>query len=172
LALQLIFSGASLVLCAFFFVYFHLYIRRRTGSQSILAGYREEVNRLIAEIDRATDRDARLVEERIAALRKVLEDADRRIALLDRRRASTELYTALGKAAPASEIPPSPASPVSPAPPMPETSPAAGGEARPLTERVAELSRQGFAAELIAARLGLSLSEVELAIAVSRRRGV
>jgi hypothetical protein len=36
---------------------------------------------------------------------------------------------------------------------------------------VAELSRQGFAAEFIASRLGLSLSEVELAIAVSRRQG-
>jgi hypothetical protein len=167
LALQLIFSGASLVLCAFFFVYFHIYIRRRTGRENILAGYREEVDRLIAEIDRATDRDARLVEERIAELRKVLEDADRRIALLDRRRASTELYTALGKSAPAA-VPPVPPA-VSSATPIAtaETPPAA----RPITERVVELSRQGFAAELIAAKLGLSLSEVELAITVSRRRG-
>ncbi|MDR3173083.1 MAG: hypothetical protein LBU19_02425 [Treponema sp.] len=165
MALQLIFSGASLVLSAFFFIYFYLYIRRRLSGQNILEGYREEVNRLIAEIDRATDRDARLVEERISALRKVLEDADRRIALLDRRRASTELYTALGKTVPAAvppEVPPA----ASPAPPVSGTSP--GEDARPLTERVAELSRQGFAAELIAARLGLSLSEVELAIAVSR----
>jgi hypothetical protein len=217
--------GANLVLCAFFFVFFYLYIRRRTESESVLAASREEVNRLIAEIDRATDRDARLVEERVIALRKVLEEADRRIALLsrdlDRRRASTELYTALGK------VPPSPGSAVPPAPPAsentavsatvpgvspasppaspavspvvpgfvvpsaaPSSSPAAlpGGSPgfppaadspvaagsptlRPLTERVAELSRQGFAAELIAARLGVSLSEVELAIAVSRRRG-
>jgi hypothetical protein len=160
------------VLCAFFFVYFHIYIRRRTGSQNILAGYREEVDRLIAEIDRATDRDARLVEERIAGLRKILEDTDRRIALLDRRPASTELYTALGKTA---IVPPAPAavSSVSPAGAMSPV-PAAGDEtppaARPLTDRVVELSRQGFAVELIAARLGLSLSEVELAITVSRQR--
>ncbi|MDR0997434.1 MAG: hypothetical protein LBL70_00065, partial [Treponema sp.] len=63
---QLIFSGSTLVLCAFFFVYFHLYIRRRTSRGSILAGYEDEVNRLITEIDHATDRDAQLVEERIA----------------------------------------------------------------------------------------------------------
>ncbi|MDR1972276.1 MAG: hypothetical protein LBQ46_10200, partial [Treponema sp.] len=192
MALQIIFSGASLVLCAFFFVYFHLYIRRRTRGESVLAGYRDEVNRLIAEIDRATDRDARLVEERIASLRKFLEEADRRIALLsrdlDRRRAGAELYTALGKTVSAPGSPPdqasSPgaslaaASPPGQAPgaglvaaslPGQASSPAASLAAasppdqvpapRPLTERAAELSRQGFSAELIASRLGVSISE-------------
>jgi hypothetical protein len=179
LALQLIFSGASLVLCAFFFVYFHLYIRRRTSREGILAGYQEEVNRLIAEIDRATDRDAQLVEDRVAALRKILEDADRRIAVLsrdlDRRRAGTELYTALGVRRPAPEPlspPPEADRPSGDAavPAAPDSGPAAP-PARPLTERVQELARQGLAAQLIAARLGVSLSEVELALAVSRRRG-
>jgi hypothetical protein len=208
--LQLIFLGANLVLCAFFFVFFYLYIRRRTGRESILTASREEVNRLIAEIDRATDRDARLVEERITALRKILEEADHRIALLsrdlDRRRASTELYTALGKTPPAvpglaagsAAVPGTTAGPPAPSPPAPSgavpgipagssvvsiaapSSPSAvsglpGAPGAPpaapsLTGRVAELSRQGFAADLIAARLGLSLSEVELAITVSRRR--
>jgi hypothetical protein len=198
---QIIFSGATLVLCAFFFVYFYLYIRRRTSRGSILAGYREEVNRLIAEIDHATDRDARLVEERITALRKILEDADRRIALLsrdmERRRSGTELYTALGSRQPAAgaPVPPGPAQP--PAGTAAGEEPAAAGafavpgeaaagkpalgaspaapvgdfQTRPLTERVAELSRQGISAEFIAARLGLSLSEVELALAVYRRTG-
>ncbi|MDR2746598.1 MAG: hypothetical protein LBB77_04045 [Treponema sp.] len=172
MALQFIFSGASLVLCAFFFIYFHFYIRRRLGERNILAGYQDEVNRLIAEIDRATDRDAQLVEERIAALRKILEDADRRIALLDRRRPSTELYTAQGKPLPPapSPVPEIPASKI-PVPEIPAPPAGEEGPAVPLTERVAELSRQGFAAELIASRLGCSLSEVELAIAVSRRRG-
>jgi hypothetical protein len=197
-ALQVIFSGASLLLCAFFFVYFHLYIKRRTGREGILAACREEVNRLIAEIDRATDRDSQLVEERIASLRKMLEDADRRIALLsrdmDRQRAGKELYTALEKAVPlaapavesaapsagASFVVPGPASGAfrgaaassAPARDSPAALPVPNSvQARPLTERAAELSRQGFSSELIASRLGVSLSEVELALAVSRRRG-
>jgi hypothetical protein len=187
------------VLCAFFFVYFHIYIRRRTSHENILGEYRDEVNLLKAEIDNATDRDAQLVEERIASLRKMLEDADRRISLLsrdlERRRPGTELYTSLGarQTAPgavleASSInhpgdgleggtePPqaSTAIPEYPAGepgdagslfPVTETAP----PARPLTERVAELSRQGISPEFIAARLGVSLSEVELALAVSRR---
>jgi hypothetical protein len=196
---QLIFSGSTLVLCAFFFVYSHLYIRRRTSRESILAGYQDEVDRLIAEIDHATDRDARLVEERITALRKILDEADRRIALMsrdmDKRRSGMELYTALGtrQPVPVPDIPvpvqvPEPAAPGPFVPGAPEPGVSAveqAGEApvresstpdasssggRPLTQRVVELSRQGFADELIAARLGLSLSEVKLALAVSRRR--
>jgi hypothetical protein len=195
LTLQIIFSGSALVLCAFFFVYFHLYIRKRTSRESILAGYQDEVDRLIAEIDHATDRDSRLVEERITALRKILEEADRRIALMsrdmERRRSGTELYTALGARRPVpadtpnTAVPAVPGSPntadpggpaVSPAGqagggPVREGSPAESAGGRPLTQRVLELSRQGIAEELIAARLGLSLSEVKLALAVSRRRG-
>jgi hypothetical protein len=199
---QIIFSGATLVLCAFFFIYFYLYIRRRTSRGSILAGYREEVDRLIAEIDHATDRDARLVEERITALRQILEDADRRIALLsrdtERRRGGAELYTALGSRQPVPAVSPSPADPgpsrVSAGTAAEGGAAKAGGFALPgeaaagnlavgpkpgagdpqvrsLTEQVAELSRQGISAEFIAARLGLSLSEVELALAVYRRTG-
>jgi hypothetical protein len=207
LTLQVIFSGATLVLCAFFFVYLHLYIRRRTSHENILANYRDEVNRLIADIDAATDRDAQLVEDRIASLRKLLEDADRRISLLsrdlERRRPGAELYTALGKAPRLAASSPPPAGDA-PAPgiAVPNIAPAASGIAapapsaqlpdtqwppgegepvaqppapaaveRPLTERAAELSRQGIAPELIAARLKVSLSEVQLALAVSRRAG-
>jgi hypothetical protein len=192
---QLIFSGVTLGLCAFFFVYFHIYIRRRTSQGSILAGYRDEVDRLIAEIDHATDRDTNLVEERIAALKKILDEADRRIALMSRdmekRRSATELYTALGSrqpipvpspgpsAAPKEQSPEKPVpaglAPPGPTPvePVPAGSTPAGPAALdiPLTQRVLELSQQGFGAELIAARLDLNLAEVELALAVSRRAG-
>jgi hypothetical protein len=41
-------------------------------------------------------------------------------------------------------------------------------DTRPLVERVAELDRAGFSPELIASRLGISVSEAELAVTVSR----
>jgi hypothetical protein len=41
---------------------------------------------------------------------------------------------------------------------------------RPLTERVSELSQNGLSPEAIAARLGVAISEVDLALAVSERR--
>jgi hypothetical protein len=41
---------------------------------------------------------------------------------------------------------------------------------RPLPERVSELSQNGLSPEAIAARLGVTISEVDLALAVSERR--
>jgi predicted membrane metal-binding protein len=205
LTLTVIFSGASLVLCGFFFIYFTFYIKRRTDRANILADYQDEVNKLIADIDSATDRDLTLVENRITALKKLLEDVDKRIAVLsreqDRKQNSNAVYTSLGrqikvtvrepegpvlvdKSSPAQAASVSRGSP-------PEKEPAVtvagntldvvntiGGGTSPgpepkessFAERVTELFRAGFAPDLIAARLGVSLSEVELAIAVSRPR--
>ncbi|GHV93572.1 hypothetical protein AGMMS50268_40750 [Spirochaetia bacterium] len=203
MTLSIIFSGASLILCGFFFIYFTLYIKHRTKRANILGDYQDEVNKLIADIDSATDRDLTLVEARIAALKKLLEDVDKRIALLnreqDRKRGGEAVYTRLGRQmkvtvqepAPVS-APEPPASPVlsgekapadrkgagsrGEAPPAPAANPAPAGDAAPaapkelsFAERVTELSRAGFAPGLIAARLGVSLYEVELAIAVYRK---
>ncbi|MDR0561294.1 MAG: hypothetical protein LBG73_01220 [Spirochaetaceae bacterium] len=97
----IIFSAASLILCGCSFLYFKSYLRRRTGSERLLAEFREEVYKLIAEIDAATDKDALLVEERIKTLRTVLEDVDKRIGLhireIDRRRFQEEAYAELGR---------------------------------------------------------------------------
>ncbi|GHV05114.1 hypothetical protein FACS189485_11620 [Spirochaetia bacterium] len=208
MTLSVIFSGASLVLCGFFFIYFTLYIKRRTERANILGDYQDEVNKLIADIDSATDRDLILVEDRINALKKLLEDVDKRLAVLtreeDRRRSSEAVYTHLGRQMkltvqePASEAVSreslSEGSVLSDR--AAERSAADGAGAAPVaalteqeaatltasvipekqetrasfTERAAELSRAGFAPDLIAARLGVSISEVKLAIAVSRRK--
>jgi hypothetical protein len=204
LTLSVIFSGASLVLCGFFFIYFTLYIKRRTERANILRDYQDEVNKLIADIDSATDRDLILVEDRINALKKLLEDVDKRIAVLtreqDRRRSSDAVYTHLGRQmkvtvqepaagavsreAPAEGILSDRAAEAADEAVAPPVAISAEQEAAPLTvsegperqgpsftERAAELSRAGFAPDLIAARLGVSISEVKLAIAVSRRKG-
>jgi hypothetical protein len=191
--MPLFFSTASLLFCGFFFFYFHRYIRRRTSSENILAECADAVARLEAQIDAITDRDAQLVEERIKSLKKLLEDVDRRISLLSRiedQRKPAALYNSLGNRArfsvPGAEPPPSPeaalpaavsAVPPEPVParPNPAEAPPSSGPApepdedtRPLVERVAELDRAGFSPELIASRLGVSVSEASLAVTVSR----
>ncbi|MDR2534704.1 MAG: hypothetical protein LBD29_01565 [Treponema sp.] len=98
---SIMFSGTSLILCGLFFFYFRGYLRRRTGSERLLSEFREEVYKLIAEIDAATDKDALLVEERIKTLRSILEDVDKRIGVhireIDRRRFQEEAYAELGR---------------------------------------------------------------------------
>ncbi|MDR2782542.1 MAG: hypothetical protein LBB48_01635 [Treponema sp.] len=207
-----IISIISLGLCALFFIYCNAYIRRRTGQERILAEFKEEVSKLIAEIDAATDRDAMLIEDRIKTIKALLDDVDKRILLYDqelaKRRANEDVYAELGRkrlvetrinaytpdlAIQNSEA----ATPVHEMSVQPvlkeergaegdekgedgeaqrkekETPPAihsAATEQKPMLEQIAELSRAGFSPNLIATRLGMSISEVELAIAIAEQR--
>jgi len=87
------------------FFYFRWYLKKRTQSAALLAaGLSErenEVARLIAEIDRITDRDSQLVEDRILKLKAILEETDKRIAVylkeLEKSNVSESLYTSLGR---------------------------------------------------------------------------
>ena len=135
--MPLVLSAISICLCVIFFFYFRRYIARRTSSDKLLADYRSEVYRLIAEIDAAADRDSRLVEDRVKTLRQLLEDTDKRISVymreLERSRQGEMMYANLGRGiraaldsarpevgqvqgAPVSEI--SPAAEDSPSPPQ------------------------------------------------------
>jgi hypothetical protein len=218
-------SVLTLMACVFFFIYCRAYLRRRTGSERILAEFREEVYKLIAEIDAATDKDALLVEERIKTLRSLLEEVDKRINVhlreVDRRQFQEEAYAELGRKhsltnpfsaviqpfpkayelfsgssaqantkadsqePAAAEIPAATSAvvgftaPAGSAPLPLKREPVGPRIVRaqrditpkppPFPEQVAELSKAGLSASLIAARLGVSLSEVELAIAISER---
>lgn len=195
-----ILSALSLILCCFFFLYFRGYIKRRTAAEELLAEYRTEVLRLIAEIDAATDRDALLVEERIKTLKSLLDDTDKRIAVyareLERGRSGAALYSSLGRSireasgrearpgpAPARPgAPESEAQTASPSPPPGGAAPghtAKAGRKRslppapaakpPLKVQIAELAAGGLPPAGIASRLGLSLSEVDLALSLLGR---
>jgi hypothetical protein len=206
-ALSVVFSAAGLLLCGFAFIYLLGYLRRRTGAKRILEDFEEEVNKLIAGIDAAADRDITLLEARSAEIKALLETLDRRIAAyareLERRDrqgaaldalapegssigARTEgAYAALGRGLRSSlrVDPPAPAAlsraaeqpgPVE----APKPVEAAAGEPRfvrsaapvkpktPLAEQARELYRNGFSPETIADRLGATLAEINLALAL------
>jgi hypothetical protein len=185
-----IISALSLALCIFFFFYFRSFLKRRTAAEELLAEYRSEVYRLIAEIDTATDRDSRLVEERIKTLKALLEDTDKRIAVylreIDRSRTGEALYTSLGRGIrsalspqPAAATPPSSqqsqepqAAPVQPkaetanisAVAIPPKKKAASPAPNQFRSQVAALAAEGLSPAEIASKLGSSLSEVDLAL--------
>ncbi len=82
-------------------LYFRSYIRRRVNG--VLIDLQQEVDKLVAVIDAATDRDVLVVEERIKAFRKIMEEADKRIVLfrgeMDKR-LSERSYAELGRKSP------------------------------------------------------------------------
>jgi hypothetical protein len=236
--MALIFSAAGFIICGFSFVFFGLYLKRRTGPERILAEFREEVDKIILEIDAATERDLTLVEDRVKVLKKLLENADRRVADIDRRiavsareqerhRAQETAYAALGRQAGLAKITgagqgasrviplsrnaprrgedpdgepvpadgaesagdPSRSAPSEHAPDeIPPDTPGTAAGASPQTplfiraeteitleapsfaEQAAKLSREGCPPDVIALRLGATVAEVELALAISGGR--
>ncbi|MDR0598325.1 MAG: hypothetical protein LBG14_07450 [Treponema sp.] len=213
MALSVVFSAAALLLCGFSFIYLLSYLRRRTGARRILEDFEEEVNKLIAGIDAATDRDITLLEDRSAAVKSMLETLDRRIAAhareLERREkqeAALEAlapqsgspgapggtraegaYAALGRGLRSTLRvgPPEPPAGTAPSP-GPGEGPGPGEDAEeepapeprfvrsanpvkpktPLAEQARALYRDGFSPETIALRLGATLAEVDLALAL------
>jgi hypothetical protein len=101
MTIPFVLSAASLCIAVFSFFFSRWYIARKTAARELLADYRAEVYRLIAEIDAAADRDSLLVEERIKTLKKLIEDTDRRIGVymreLQRSRNGEAMYTSLGR---------------------------------------------------------------------------
>ncbi|GHV77019.1 hypothetical protein AGMMS49942_18400 [Spirochaetia bacterium] len=186
MTLSVIFSAASLLISGFAFIYFQAYLRRRTGAGRILTDLKEEANEIIAAADAATDRDLTLLEDKAKSVKALLETLDRRIAVYARelarrntRESAESAYAALGRGIRSTLTvnPPEPEPAAVPGDPAP--GPAAPRFIRsanpvkvktPLTEQVLELSRNGFSPDTIAARLGVTLAEVDLALAMPERK--
>ncbi|MDR2717745.1 MAG: hypothetical protein LBB89_06765 [Treponema sp.] len=189
MTIPLVLSAISLCLCVSGFFFFRRYIERKTAARELLADYRAEVYRLIAEIDAAADRDSLLVEERIKTLKTILDDTDRRISVymreLQRSRAGEAMYASLGRGIraaldsrpvpvepPVSEEPPIPQKPQLQEPAVSPPPPAAVKRKPKKTKikvQIAEMSAQGLSPAEIASRLNLSLAEVDLALNLLRR---
>ncbi|MDR1307267.1 MAG: hypothetical protein LBK74_06815 [Treponema sp.] len=187
------FPGFALILALWFFALLYLksYVRRRTDPDHVLTILREEVRQLEADIDEKTEQDLQLLEEKIRQLREACADADkacaeaeRRIVVLsrelERRKTESQAFVSLDRtAAPAAaayaagsrgkhslleklEI----TGPEKKPPPKITVSRELAPKPPPLKERIAELHHAGFSAELIAERLGLTVGETELYIAM------
>jgi len=135
ITIPLVISIISLSLCISGFFFLRWYISRRTAASQLLEEYRDEVFRLISQIDAATDRDSRLVEERIKNLRKILDDTDKRILVytreLQRSRNSEAIYKNLGRgirealdSIPAGQLPTAPQETTATEKPVPPAEPA------------------------------------------------
>ncbi|GHU23179.1 hypothetical protein FACS1894172_19850 [Spirochaetia bacterium] len=148
---SLIVSLISLGCCGLFFLYCRSYLDKRTSEERILAEFQEEIEKLIVQIDEATDRDSTLVEDRITKTRKILDEVDKHLALyvreLDRRVPEPVLHEA-------------PA-----APPMPVIQPTEKLQPT-LLEQVTAMYRAGIDPSLIAIKLRITQTEAEIACAL------
>jgi len=177
MSIAIIISIISLLFSFFILLYLKWYIKRRISAEELLGEYRTEVNRLNAEIDFKTDRDSRLVEDRINKLKAVLEETDKRIATyvreLDRSRQGEALYTSLGRGirvalkTPEPQVPQEAQTLPAKADVQPEPKPPSK---RQLRAQIGSLVNEGLSPGEIASRLGISVAEVDLALNLLRRK--
>ncbi len=170
-------------------------VRRATSVDSRVAEIREEVSRLLVELNHATDRNIGLMEDRIAALNEVISTADKKIGLLrreiEKHDVGSKIYSRLAEGrpnrAPVTQGPERAAAADSArkpaeAPRSPEPGPPLAVElsekprqppegATDVHQRVMTLYRAGFSPSLIASRVGAPMGEVELIISLEQRKG-
>jgi hypothetical protein len=137
-------------------------IARTLAAASVLREVREEVNRILVELNQTTHRNVTLLEDRISSLTELLARTDKKIALARRETEKQELaervYSELagrrqGPATPAS-------APIEPP---------AEGQPDPRIEAV-RLAQAGLSPALIARRLSLPLGEVELILSLAEHK--
>ena len=187
-------------------------LKRALEFEGLVEGLRKEIRALNIELNETAERNISLVEDRMEALKSLLDEADTRLGVmrreLENRAQETEVYTRIGRGR---RLPTEPRGPeplqkaaggeakarsLSPAAPQLEAEEEPKGSAREqpirldLGRRVAEivtakesvippksmreealdLYYKGFSADIIAARLGATVAEIDLLISLEERR--
>ncbi len=133
---------------------------------------KDEINHLVVELNQTAERNIGIIEARINRLQKLVDSADRKIALLGKEREKVklgrEVYDRLKKSAPLVATSDSPSTETAVSPVPKEAADAALPEpGRSSADEVLDLHRQGFDTRLIASRTGSTLGEVELIISLA-----
>jgi len=158
------------------FAWFRSYIKKHTGGAALLEEINEEVNRLLLRIDETTNRDITLIEERERQLKNILLETERKIYILreefgelNKKEKEREVKIAEEKlkaenntAEKAEEVLVFPFAKEKKETPVPVP--------QPVSVKIRELANSGFTAEVIASKLGISISEAELALALINRK--
>ena len=153
---------------------------------------RDEVNNIVRSIDETTDRDISLIEEREKNLKSLLDETGRRLKVYIREMENHQAPRIIDTApVPKVRNIPEKTADTPDSPPVlpPQQSSAESGEkqspafpipsftvkplnssASTVADQISQLERAGFSAPVIASRLGLSIAEVEFALALLERR--
>jgi hypothetical protein len=187
-------AGLNALVLICLYVYFKGRIDRRLEAERLLERLRSEAGRIVGEmiqdLNRITDRNITLMENKVEELQRILDTADKRILLMrsqahreeEAERLSAKLRKTLPdeRAASAREGFSESAhgfsaggKPLVPGKELPPDRPAAPAEEQfaPPADEILDLYRRGISPELIAKRLNLQTGEVRLVISLREQKG-
>ena len=140
-------------------------IERRIEPTAVLNQIRGEVDELIVEFNQTTERNIGLLEERIVRLNRLIETADRRVAVLrrelDAHESGTRVYSDIVQQAAVQRRQEHEQQ-------QADKQNEGGTEDR--RTQIIELYEKGIAPNIIAARVGTTVGEVELIVSMRRRK--
>jgi hypothetical protein len=140
---------SALIIVGYFVIYLILKSRLKAlvDPKTVLDSIRDEVDRIIVELNSTTDRNITLLEDKVQTLSGLLEQADKKIGILrreiEKHEMSAKVYSEL-----ASKRVPQPVE-------------------EDLHTRVLRLYGEGISASAIARQLGIALAEIELIISLA-----
>jgi hypothetical protein len=151
------------------FLYLRNKIEKAVSSEEWISRIRDEIDELVLEMNQTAERNVALLEDRIKALENLLEEADKKLILMQKETEKSDLsrqvYTHLKKnaVAPKEEVPPSQGIQLTLADEEREHE-----KEKPLSlkEQVMSLYGQGFSADIISQKLKSSIAEVDLIISL------
>ncbi|TVR32213.1 MAG: hypothetical protein EA404_08055 [Spirochaetaceae bacterium] len=139
-------------------------IERRIEPTAVLNQIRGEVDELIVEFNQTTERNIGLLEERIVRLNRLIETADRRVAVLrrelDAHESGTRVYSDIVQQAAVQRRQEHEQ--------QADKQNEGGSEDR--RAQIMDLYEKGIAPNIIAARVGTTVGEVELIVSMRRRK--
>ena len=140
-------------------------IERRIQPTVVLEQIRTEVHALIVEFNQTTERNVALLEERILRLNRIIEQADRRVAVLrreiDTHSSETRVYNDIAQTAKQQSMQKD--EPI-------ESEPGGDPPAADRRSQILDLYEKGIASNIIAARVGTTVGEVELVVSLTQRK--
>ena len=153
--LSLFFLAIGINMVVILLIYFRIRIqvRKSTETSHVLDEIRDDVEALIVEINQITDRNVSIIENRVRQLHRLMEDADKRITLLNRENekhfSEIPRYNDLKK------------------PGMEGIEHVRSEQKTSKKEQVMDLYRKGFSSGIIASKTGISIGEVELIVSLA-----
>jgi len=173
----LIIAVLQILVSVFLILWTRASVRRFLGSDEELDRVRREIGALIIELDSSADRNVTVLEDRLSALKELLAEADKRIAVLGqertRRQPDDTVYDRLGRTTESRQVQSTESRPTpstEPLVPFIRFSEKPLPIEEPFADKVVSLARRGFSSDIIAARLGVTMTEVDLVLSMERER--
>ncbi len=173
----LIIAALQILVSVFLILWTRASVRRFLGSDEEINRVRREIGALIVELDSSADRNVTILEDRLSSLKSLLADADKRISVLgqerSRRLPEDTVYDRLGRTPEPKQVPvpdSRQAQLAEPLVPFIRFSEKPLPIEEPFADKVVSLARRGFSSDIIAARLGVTMTEVDLVLSMERER--